>query len=231
MKKLSKHKRDRDVLRGLLLRRSYKKPKCVEKPYYNSGESQYRTNDNRWLKDNLKKGLDYEIIGKNGVVLKLPEKMNFSNDYEITTIYINAIRRLSKNRSNRSYRLARVNLDHLREISTPAALSLTAELTRWDDEVDNTLKPASENWSPIIFNQLQQLGFCDLFGGRSNSFVNKSLEYNNQSNNPRIIRYIKGVCNSEEKTDLFKRSLIEIVGGIYISGYFLMLGFQKQLQM
>lgn len=98
-----------------------------------------------------------------------------------------------------------VRFDILKSISTSAALVLTAELSRWDDIINKSLKPRLHTWDPIIIQRFAELGFFDLFKKSPN------IVQENQNDNLRLVRYIKGKCGDKNKTKVLKASLQELV--------------------
>jgi len=117
-----------------------------------------------WFERKSKEQLAF-TIDKKSITLHLPEVMNFSTEYETTTTYITAIRLLTeqKTKTKRKYRLAHVNFDNLKKISSSAALVLTAELSKWDDLIRNNLTPRLDNWDKSILKNFIDLGFFNLF--------------------------------------------------------------------
>lgn len=208
MKKLSKKKRERAVKEGVRLRK---------KSYIKLSNSVTICDDKNWEAinswfDNWKgNGLNFNIDRKKHITLYLPEKMNFSNEYDSTVLHINAIRKLSKHGrlSYKSYKLKFVNFDNLKKISTSAALVLTAELSKWDDAIRKRLQPVIDNWDKKILRQFIDLGFFELF-------QNKPLECyesnNHSSTNLQLVKYIKGRCGDSNKTRILKQGIIDIVG-------------------
>lgn len=117
--------------------------------------------------------------------------MNFSSDYEITAIHINAIRKLAPQvRLSPSLTLALVNFDSLKSISTSAALVLTAELSKWNDHLRQRLLPRVGNWHPEIFSRFYQLGFFELF--RKTAEVETMAQEAGGPDAVRLVKYIKG---------------------------------------
>lgn len=152
----------------------------------------------------------------NEVIIHLPAEMNLEHNHAETAIYLNAISTLVEliRRSNgyrlpkKAYRLVGVNFDRLKKISTPAALILTAEMSNWEDTINNRLKPTTTNWSDEIYRQFYELGFFDLFKNKPNSIAR---ELKNKSGK-KLVRYIKGECNESGKTLVLKNKIAEIVG-------------------
>lgn len=133
--------------------------------------------------------------------------MDFSNNYELTARYINAIRYLSSVRSakRRSYKLKTVKFDRLRKISSPAALVLTAELSKWDDRIRNQLKPEVSDWAPEVVNFFNELGYFDLFADKP------ELKCQNTSN-LKLVKYIKGSCGDSSKMRDLRDAVKDMVG-------------------
>lgn len=209
MKKLSKKQRERDVKLALIHRsrcRNTKKRVRFEL------DSLVWKRTNQWLKKKISKGLNVSFIKKHGVIIHLPEQMNFNEKYELTSLHIAAIRKLAGNvrMPNRAYKLASVDFDNLKKISTSAALVLTAELSKWDDAIRNRLMPTIENWDHDILQQFTEIGFFDLF----NNEHSEKLPDNNSScktSSLSLVKYIKGRCGDKAKTRILKNEIRNIV--------------------
>lgn len=207
MKKITSKKRERDVQRGIENR--IKTPKNEKSRKYTSVKDESVIS--RWLQEAIDRGLNVKIHKNRRVVLELPEKMNFYQDYELTTLHLMAIRHLStkSRRSVKKYRLSSVNFDRLKSISTSAALVLTAELSKWDDTIRQKLTPRTDNWDDNIFRQLHELGFFGLF----NRQPTKQILPNETTNeNIKLVKYIKGECGDTRKTRELKQAIIDIIG-------------------
>lgn len=159
------------------------------------------------LEENKSDGFDF-IVRRRNIIVNLPMVMNFNEYYEVTATYINMIRELSslKPRTRKCLRLRRVNFSGLKEISSPAALVLTAELAKWDDKLNHTLKPEVGNWDQKIIKYLSELGYFDLFCEKP------SLPDYESSSSVRIAKYIKGSVGDAAKIRQLKSAIIEIVG-------------------
>lgn len=211
MKKLTRRARTRDVLRSLLHRTQKKLKKVGNRPfeqviYKIPSRSWVKTND--WIDRAAENGLEIRIGRKlNGVTLVLPEKMNFSSHYEQTMLYMSAIRKLAGApiRVKKAYKLAMVDFERLKGISSSAALVLTAELSKWDDACKKKLKKLGK-WDPDIQKRFIELGFFDLF--ENNPFKNNKAESDARI---RHVRYIKG-SSGEAMHKTLRQSLKDIVG-------------------
>jgi hypothetical protein len=211
MKKLSRKQRERDVRQGLINRSVKNKRLEREKEGENSSAWE---KVNQWVDDSILKGLNVSFNKKFQVTIHLPEKMNFNERYELSSLHIAAIRKLAGNvgMPNKAYKLAKVDFDNLKKISTSAALVLTAELSKWDDAIRNKLRPIIDNWDSNIFQQFYEIGFFDLF---NNNQSLSSLEINSKSNSKselRVVKYIKGRCGDKAKTRILKNEIRTIVG-------------------
>lgn len=166
---------------------------------------------NRWLDRHSYNGLNVTFREDGGVVIRLPEEMNFSSNYDETTLNLLAIRKLSARRylPRGAYKLASVDFDGLRRISTSAALVLTAELSKWDDNIRQRLKSLTNNWDPEVLRRFNELGFFDLF---KNSTPPDIPANQGVVGNLQLVKYIKGKCNDAEKTRALKKELRSIVG-------------------
>ncbi|MCW8108381.1 hypothetical protein OPS25_07735 [Alteromonas ponticola] len=227
MKKKSEVKRLRDVRRTL--RERYNKTSKVRE--FNTGIIKKETSSfdwlaiNEWVQDECKKGLiiSHSLNGKklkrNGIVLQLPPNMNFSKDYDGTVQCLTAIRKLASlfeniksNLPKKALKLASVNFDNLCNISTSAALVLTAEVSRWDTTLRKKLVPNVKRWNDDIFIQFEQLGFFDLFENKP-----KHISYSGGSQSQLdFVRYVKGSCGNleegKEKKKLLKKEIMKLVG-------------------
>ena len=208
MKKLTRKRRERDARANILFRKGKKV------------RSGYRVNANQpsgldqrplglWIKKNKDNGLNIRIDKGKKVTIFLPEEMNFFDAYNETSIHILAIRKFSNVRrsEDRTYRLASVNFDDLKSISTSAALVLTAELSKWDDAIRQQLTPMVDNWDKEILKQFTDLGFFDLFN-------NCNIEPNKEGFNTPInlVKYIKGRCGDNCKIRTLKKEIVDVIG-------------------
>lgn len=153
---------------------------------------------NAWFEDRQNEGLQ-AVISKRYVEIILPKEMNFSTDFEMTALHLNAIRKLSTvPRASKAYRLSLVNFDQVRGISSSAALVLTAELSRWEDSIRKRLMPRTGGWDKKILNRLNDLGFFEIFG---------CAPYQSTDAHPDIsfLKYIKGRKRSNAHAQLKSR--------------------------
>ncbi|PCJ35541.1 MAG: hypothetical protein COA75_10325 [Cellvibrionales bacterium] len=102
-----------------------------------------------------------------------------------------------------------VDFDGLRNISTSAALVLTAELSKWDDAIRQKLRPFVDGWDESILLRFYELGFFELF---QNSPVQEASILKNENPDVNLVKYIKGECGDNAKTRQLKAGLREIVG-------------------
>jgi len=152
-----------------------------------------------------------------GIIICLPEHMDFSENYDVTVQHLTVISKLvelvKKNKGRplprASYNLASVNFDNLKSISTPAALVLTAEISSWDDSLRNQLTPTIDEWNEDIYSQFHDLGFFDLFSNKPNF---KPCTDKHHCSDKRLVKYKKGECGVKGKTKELKQDLIKIVG-------------------
>lgn len=154
-------------------------------------------------------GVNIELSKKRFLLIWLPEKMNFSSQYEVTTAYIRAIRHFVENvQGENSCRISlkSIRFDHLRKASTSAALVLTSEISKWDDKVSNSLFPDLSKWSAEIIEQFNELGYFDLFVRAPELPQNKKLS------SVKLIRYIKGTCGDNDKPRQLKAGIHNILG-------------------
>lgn len=212
MKKQSPNQRLRDIKRSYYHRINQKSSKYKTrrnsftrgKTYHNSDRSLFQ-----WLTNAREKGLDLEFFENGNVIINLPERLNFSDEYETTALNMNAIRKLTQRHAYSEYRLRTVNLDRVSELSTSAALVLTAELSRWDEHLRVCLVPSVETWNPNIRAQLSDLGFFNLF---------KKFENENQSGQSnlepelKLIKYIKGQHGDNSKHRELRSAITQLIG-------------------
>lgn len=210
MKKISEKKRCRDRKIALAHRKQKSKPTFLS----NSSEtdsvsSRYKIN--RWIDHQRCGDLNASIGSRCDVTLRLPVTMNFSSHYDTTTLHIEAIRRLSQSTRSKggAYHLKLVDFDSLRNISTSAALVLTAELSKWDDAIRQKLRPFVAGWDKSILLRFYELGFFELF---TNNPMREVDTIERESSDVSLVKYIKGECGDNAKTRLLKASLHEIVG-------------------
>jgi hypothetical protein len=165
---------------------------------------------NAWIQQKSQEGLNITVRGTK-VMLTLPETMNFSNHYELTTLYLTAIRKLAekKRKSKDVFKLAAVYFDDLVELSTSAALVLTAEISKWDDSVRSKLAFDLNRWNPQIARQLYDLGYFDLFKNNPFKGLGKDINY---FYDVKLVPYIKGKCGDSNKARILKKGIREIVG-------------------
>ena len=156
--------------------------------------------------------------------------MNFNDKYELTSMHIAAIRKLAENNSapNKAYKLASVNFDNLKKISTSAALVLTAELSKWDDVIRNRLRPDIDNWDCDILRQFTEIGFFDLFSNNASSDLPESDESCSASGLS-LVKYIKGRCGDKAKTRVLKNEIRDIVEDNILKWTFLDCGLSEAI--
>jgi hypothetical protein len=167
---------------------------------------------NLWVRPFIEKGVDISIDSKNRGTLTLPSEMDFYKNYECTALYMQAIRKFTKHRSESvsASRLVSVNFSSLNRISTSAALVLTAELSNWDDQVGHKLQPKVDSWDPKIYKQFDELGFFDLFENATD--LPKSLSGELSQSELNLVRYKKGKCGEEAAPRALKDGVQAIVG-------------------
>lgn len=210
MKKVTRKARERNVRVALAHRRGIRHFRGHE-PSSGPAELQSARQSQRWILEQIHAGnLNAEFNDRGEVLLRLPEVMNFSTDYEATALYIRAIRDLAPSRNIfvKGLKLRIVIFDDLREISTSAALVLTSEMCRWDDHLRQRLRPFPSNWHPDIFSRFYQLGYFDLF--KKSDEVERLASAD--SPDIRIVKYIKGQCGDAAKTRQLKHEITEIIG-------------------
>lgn len=225
MKKISKKQRQRDIKLGLDTRRVNKR-RIIKKN--NNTFSANALSANNWIDKHSNEGLNISLNRKYRVTIYLPEKMNFYEEYDVTILQVLAIRKLAETkrtpRNHNSYRLASVNFDNLKSISTSAALVLTAELSKWDDALRQKLRPKVNNWDKEILNKFTDLGFFDLF-------QNPPLEtlLSHKPADVKLVQYIKGKCGDSKKTRVLREKLTTIVGDEISKWTFLRCGLDEAI--
>lgn len=179
-----------------------------------------------WLNDHLLEDQDFSIADNGEVSLILPENMDFSENYERTAVFVNAIRIIAKAASRRSvgcsYTLRNVSFDKIRTISTSAGLVLAAEISRWNDTLPGSLTPRVEGWDPKIRLQLTELGFFELF---KLPRPNVALE----NTDIRHIKYLKGSYGEENKTVKLRKNIESLIGDTLHGSPFLFQGLSEAI--
>ena len=228
MKKLTRKQWERDVRNGILHRKSIKTKKGKQKKRFHSGAASHGPID-QWLSDKIYRGdLGIEINKRRDISINLPERMNFSEDYENTAQYMIAIRKLSglRPKKRKDHKLSSVNFDNLKTISTSAALVLTAELSKWDDAIRQNLTPDVCNWEPEILQKFRELGFFNLF---SKSPVELCEINKTKTSNINLVKYIKGKCGDNDKARTLKEEIRQIVGEKILKWTFLHSGLTEAI--
>ncbi|HGM5048797.1 TPA: hypothetical protein ACKP2I_001601 [Serratia marcescens] len=208
MRVITERQRLRDVLRTLRERRVGSRISCYCPNI--KEDDPIATKVNKWVERERRRGLNIEITSGHRVSLKLPVKMNFSSEYDDTMRCITAIRIMSirKGFPSHAYRLVFVDFSGLKEISTSAALALTAELSKWDDVIRQRLRPKIETWNKKILTQFSDIGFFDLFKNKASFEIEKRQE----KANLRFVKYIKGQSDDAEKTQQLKEEINRLIG-------------------
>lgn len=223
MRKPTYKQRQRDVLRTIRLRNGKHRvrSRCYSPPINNETDI---GNANDWLQEEKLEGINVHFSGKR-VTLALPEKMNFSDEYEVTTKSLTAIRKLANRKAkslNKNY-LASVRFDNLNSISTSAALVLTAELSRWDDIVNQNLRPQLQTWDPVIIRRFAELGFFELFNNAPD------IRADSNAGDLQLVKYIKGICGDKNKTKVLKSSIQQVIGDTISKWVFLHSGISEAI--
>lgn len=97
-------------------------------------------------------------IDSGKLIITLPAKLNFEENYEETTSHLQLLRNAVRN--FRPVRL--LDFDYIEEISPSAALVLASEVDRWNQKVGGRLKARVEGWNEDIKRLLCQMGYFEL---------------------------------------------------------------------
>lgn len=163
----------------------------------------------KFVAEKRNQGLEIYVNTRNEVTVTLPEVLDLKDNYELTTLYFEVIRKLGAIAQYRGYRgalvLKSVNFDNIRRISSSAALRLTAELSRWEDSIRNRLTPRVSGWNPEILSRFIDLGFFDLFKSPP------SLKGLGEKKDISFVKYIKGSCINKDYSSL-KTAIKNLVG-------------------
>jgi len=196
-----------DISLGLKLRRRKKNSSKKNRPFHGHSWELVK----KWIDEQWRNGLKVEIIKKKSLKLILPSVMNFSSEYDKTIQHITAIRKLVETKISLSptYKLGFVDFSELKNISTSAALVLTAELSKWDDAVRQRLTPKINTWDKSILKKFHDLGFFELFNKSKGLKIDTS---NITDKDVKFVRYLKGKCGDIQKTLELKEEIIKVVG-------------------
>lgn len=213
MKKKSLNSRLRDIRRSYYHRINKKSSKYkTRRSSFARGKSCHAEDKRllQWLKKAQSQGLDLEPYKNGNVVINLPESLNFSDEYEVTALNMNAIRMLTQRHSHSGYKLKAVKFDRISKLSTSAAIVLTAELSRWEERLRGPLTPLVKTWNPEIRTQLNDLGFFNLFKNFETDILPKP-----DSLKPKLklIRYIKGRHSDFTKHRELKSAIANLIPG------------------
>lgn len=233
MKRITDKQRQRDVKNRLKELRKHRRP-IKHHPLRKLSKIDYQPL-NDYLEKEFKKGLRYKLVKnrKKGTVIHLPEQMDFEKNKDETLQHLNAlsmlVRYIGKNGGRTlprgAYNLASVNFDCLRELSTPAALVLTAELSNWEDTIRNKLSPKIKQWNSEIYSQLHDLGFFNLFENK----YSKPPACTGNCSDTRLVRYIKGYCGDSGKIRQLREGIHNLVGDKVAKWTFLASGLDEAI--
>jgi hypothetical protein len=220
MDKKSINNRIRDIRRVLKERRvkGRKKTRNNNKSEINEQVDTFNGKEiNPWIENEIKKGLVVsdtvkgQKLRRNGKIIHLPNKMDFSDNNDSTMQCLTAIRKLvsvfenykGQSIPNKLFKLGSVNFDNLISISTSAALVLTAEVSKWNISIRKKLVPQVEKWNEDIYIQFEQLGFFDLFDNKPT----KPIFENNSYPDMDFVRYVRGKCGDSDEAKAKKKEL------------------------
>lgn len=225
MKKISLKRRMRDVRIAFNARngRSYKKTTIAKAIHAGHDDIDV----NKWIDAEIKKGLPISTISGRNKALTLPEKMNFSTHYRDTVRCLIAIRYLSSQKTPNlnTYKLKRVDFSQLKSISTSAALSLTSELSKWEDGINKNLIPRIETWDRKILSQFYELGFFELF--QEKAIV--EIEEKSEASNIKYVRYLKGHHDDADKARVLRQEINAMIGEDINKWHFLFGGLSEAI--
>ena len=214
MRKLDQARRERDVQLGLLGRK-HKRNKSIPPP---KSKSQERSRKEIRGKINLEydafkasySEVKSKVCHRGRVTIFLPSLLNFSTEHDVTIANVMAIRELVGKASSNDFPLTlkSVNLDRLTHISTSAALVLTAELAKWEDNSTFNLKPRTANWNSDILRQLFELGFFKQFKNPPD----RKIGAIRAGGGKRIVEYIRGELREHDKPRILGEQLETIIG-------------------
>jgi hypothetical protein len=91
-------------------------------------------------------------------IIRLPEQLDFEENYERTVCHFDLLRRGSHIGGN----LANLRFDLIRHISPSAALVLASEVDRWNQLRGGRLTASVETWHDDIRRLLRQMGYFEL---------------------------------------------------------------------
>lgn len=230
MKKPTRKSRERDVRDRIRLLRDSKNlgligaasPKPLgKKPGFDWRQVNRRIDKERVDGLELSHFLNGRNLSKKKVVIKLPSKMDFSENQENTRQVFLAIRLLvsvlenwetKSNIPKNAYKLVSINFDQLVSISTSAALVLAAEVSKWNISIKKKLQPSVDRWDEAVYRQFEQLGFFDLFDNKP------SRKVSNEEITPdfSFVRYVRGRCGdaveAKENKRRLKNEIAKLVG-------------------
>lgn len=164
----------------------------------------------KWLQVKQDQGLiSFEVKKRGQVQVNLPSRLDFQDNYERSAVCMEAIRRISSLRQGSARHSHHyVSFDHLESISSSAALVLTAEICRWNDQFQRLLHARTENWSPEIFDRLSQLGFFDLLTQTS-----VKAPATIEQDGVKFLRYLRGVPTDQTLLRQFGATIRKMIGG------------------
>lgn len=210
MKKSSWKQRERLVRLNVAYRHGRHKREHGHAPNNTNGTAYSKLE--KWIVEKINNGeISATINSKRNVALILPSVMNFSTHCDETILYINAIRRLAPASSpyQQSLRLGFVNFEFLTNISSSAALALTAELSKWNDHLRSRLVPRVRTWKVETFRKFYQLGFFELF--RKTQDVQDMATHMASPDEVKFVQYIKGQSGDVAKTDILKERIQNVL--------------------
>lgn len=156
-------------------------------------------NINHYTHDNV----SYDIA-KRRLYVKLPENLNFRDNFEETASHYTVLRKAIEN----NVRIAGVDFSGIKTMTTAAALVLASIVDQWRERVGGKLTADLPTWSQDITKLLSQMGYFELLNLQAPQIDNSQSCKN-------YIKFLKGKVgesNSGAKAKALRESIEEIAG-------------------
>lgn len=138
------------------------------------------------------------------LVIKLPESLDFEENYETTVSHFAVLRDAAK----RNRRIKNLRFDDLREISPSTALVLASEVDRWNQRAHGRLRANVPSWQTDIKQLLCEMGYFELLRLPRPSFDESSKK----TTFMKFIRGDTGAANAGELARQFRIEVEKLVG-------------------